>query len=145
MAVLQTTEKFDESTGEIFPHAPKGVYEARITGVKDVVTGDNSKHPGSPMWIIDACLLDPDQETVRVSWFQTLPEGDGTEWMDDAEKTKRWNEIKRLWNAVGLDGSGGQIDSDDLINCELRLDLGVEEYPKDSGKMKNSVKDILAI
>ena len=147
MAIINTTTEFDESEGKAFefPHAQKGVYEAIITEVTDVVSGSNSDHQGTPMWKIEAALLDPAQETVRATWFQRVPSGEGSEWMDAELQKKLWNEIKRLWNAVGLDGDSGQIDSDDLLNLELRLDLSVEEYPKDSGQMKNGVKDVLAI
>jgi hypothetical protein len=147
MAIINTEAQFDESEGKAFefPYAPKGVYEARITAATDKASSANSKNPGTPMWMIEAALTDPEQETVRVTWFQQVPAGEGSEWMDDAQKTKLWNEIKRLWNACGLDGDGGQIDSDDLLNMDIRLDLGVEEYPKDSGTMKNTVKDVLSI
>lgn len=147
MAIITTTAEFEESEGKAFefPYAPKGVYEARITGVTDKTSGDNSKHPGTPMWMIEAAITDPEYETVRVTWFQQVPAGEGSEWMTDEDKVRRWNEIKRLWNAAGLDGNDGQIDSDDLLNMDIRVDLGVEEYPKDSGTMKNTVKDVLSI
>ena len=147
MAVITTNEQFDESEGEAFkfPYAPKGVHEARIVGVTDKASGPNSKQPGTPMWMIEAALTDPAQETVRVTWFQQVPVGEGSEWMDEAKQTRLWNEIKRLWNACGLDGEGGQIDSDDLLNADLRLDLNVEEFPKESGNMKNGVKDVLPL
>lgn len=143
----EQTEKFETSDGELFPSAPAGTYDARIVGVKDHSSGENSKHPGTPMWKIDYALETGDEnDGIRVSSYQTLPAGEGTEWMTEAEVTRRINELKRLWMATGLEiPADGDLDSDELVNCQLQVVLGEEEFPPESGQMKNNVKDVLAI
>lgn len=141
----EQTQALEDSKGELFPSAPAGTYDVRVVGVKDHKSGENSKHPGTPMWKITYALETGDEhDGIRVDSYQTLPAGEGTEWMDASEVTRRINELKRLWMACGLEVSG-ELDSDELVNCQLQAVLGEEEFPKDSGKMKNNVRDVLAI
>jgi hypothetical protein len=143
----EQAQALEESKGELFPSAPAGIYDARIVGVKDHASGENSKHPGTPMWKITYALETGDEnDGIRVDSYQTMPAGEGTDWMDASEVTRRINELKRLWMACGLEiPADGSLDSDDLVNSQLQVSLGQEEFPKDSGKMKNNVKDVLAI
>jgi hypothetical protein len=143
----EVAEKFEASEGELFPVAPSGTYDARIVGVVDKLSGESSMNPGTPMWKITFALETGDEnDGIRVDKYQTLPDGEGTEWMDAGERNRRINEIKRLWMAAGVDiPADGNLDSDELVNCQLQVVLNQEEFPKDSGTMKNNVKDVLAI
>lgn len=143
----EVAEKFEESKGELFPSAPAGTYDARVVGVKDHASGENSKHPGTPMWKITYAIESGDEnDGIRVDSYQSLPGGDGADWMDEGEVTRRVNELKRLWMACGLEiPADGALDSDELVNAQLQVVLGEEEFPPNSGSMKNNVKDVLAI
>lgn len=143
----EQAEKLNESKGELFPSAPAGTYDARIVGVGDHTSGENGKHPGTPMWKITYALETGDEnDAIRVDSYQSLPAGEGTEWMDTSKIQRCINELKRLWMACGLNvPEDGNLDSDELVHCQLQVVLGEEEFPKDSGQMKNNVKDVLAI
>ncbi|MDB4261308.1 DUF669 domain-containing protein [bacterium] len=142
MAVLNLGEKFVEATGEQFPTAPDGVYEARIVAVKDTVSGPNSKHPGTPMWIVEFAIEDAEHENIRVSSFMQLPGMEGSEWMEEKDINRCVNALKRLWDACGMTSEDGDIDSDDLINEQLRIDVELED---NNGKPRNSIRDWLAM
>lgn len=142
--IIEMGESFDASKGELFPTADAGIYDARVVGVAEQKSGENSKHPGTPMWRISYSIEDASSEFdgISINSFQTLPVGEGTEWMEDKDRKRRTDEIKRLWNAAGLAAEGGSIESDDLMNAQLQIVVGLEEF---NGKPSNSIKDVLAI
>lgn len=146
MAILSMGAQFEESDGEVkFPVAEPGVYEARIVGVVDHGTGNKSKHPGTPMWKITFQLDEGEHKGMKINNYQMLPYGDGTEWMEDSERERHIDEIKRLWMATGAPSNGGEVDSDDLLHMQCRIEVGKRADDNDPEKFFNDVNDILSI
>lgn len=145
--IIEIGQKFDEATGERqYPVVPAGIYDARITGVVDCVSGEKSKHPGSPMWKLKFTIEDGDPEVngLSLSTWVRLPIGEGTEWMDDKTREGLINDLKRLWNATNaVVGTNGSLDSDDLLGCTCRIDVTLDN--SDDKQPRNNVNDILPI
>lgn len=146
MAVIDMGQQFVESDGEVaFPVAEAGIYEARIIGVEDHMSGNKSQHPGTPMWKVTFQITEGNHEGMKLRNYMTLPFGDGTDWMSDDDRSMRIDELKRLWMATGAPSEGGQIESDDLIHLSCRIDVGQRKDENDDKKIYNDVNDILPI
>ena len=145
--IMDMGQEFEDANGELFPVAESGIYDARIVSVNEHFSGDRSKHPGSPNWKIVFSIEGGDADGIRVTTWQPLPFGDGTEWMEDQDRKKRINEIKRLWMATGAPSENGAVESDDLVDLQCRID--VLKKPMDEndpeGKQTNDLRDVLSL
>lgn len=126
---------FDEVT-EAKP-VPKGYYELQITGADLTESGENSKHPGSPMIRVSLGFVDLDLNAPNITHYISLPYGEG----DENEKFKllmlkrfcavfsaeleRGVELENF--AMSLPGHTG--------NCEVDLTA-----PNDNGDVFNRLK-----
>ena len=125
-----------ENDGVVFKVAPAGIYEARITASELGTTSDKSKHPGKPQLVITAKVQDEQYSQVQVKGYYSIPHGD----MDAEEVRMNTAKLKRLWIACGLDASDNNIDTDDLLHCNLKVQVGVEKY---NGQDVNRLGDVL--
>jgi len=125
-----------DSDGIVFKAAPAGMYNARIIGVEQGKTSDKSKHPGAPQIVVTYRLQHDDFGSVQVKGYYQIP----TQEMDAEETRRSTSQLKRLWVACGLDTSNPRIDTDDLLHCDVKVQLGVEKY---NGNDVNRLGDVL--
>lgn len=125
-----------ESDGIVFKVAPAGVYEARIVSSELKETSAQSKHPGKPQLQITAKLMSDEFSQVQVKGYYSIPHDE----MDAEEKRMNTAKLKRLWIACGLDAGADALDTDDLLHCNLKVQVGVEKY---NGQDVNRLGDVL--
>jgi hypothetical protein len=143
MSVVDLGNTFENSDGELkFPVVEAGTYNARVIGVEDKSSGPKSQHPGTPMWRVSFAIQDEGGEYhgFKLSKFYTIPAGEGSEWMRDDDKSRRIDELKRLWIATDAPSENGSLESEDLQHCTCRIVVGVSTF---DGKPSNDVKDVL--
>jgi hypothetical protein len=126
-----------ESDGVVFKVAPAGTYAARIVSQEVKETSPMSKHPGSPMLKYSVKLLDEDVQGITVFDQIVLP---SPNWMDEEQVRKSVARLNRLWKACGLDPED-DLDSEDLLNCELRVVIGLDS--DDKFGERNTIKDTI--
>ena len=126
---------FEASEGSGWEPLPKGTYDIRI----DDVTEGLSKQKETPSLIVKGHVEGGSYDQKEVTIFYPLVRGAGFR-------------VKNLIDAAGIDFEEvetGEVndkgkpvtsynfDSDNLVNCLVRFDVTVREYPQDSGKMQN--------
>lgn len=62
--------------------APKAEYELQITAAQATVTGQNSKHPGTPMIKFTLGFTDPEVDSPPFSYFMVFPYEGQTEYLN---------------------------------------------------------------
>lgn len=139
MALIKV-EGLSEASGEVFQPIPAGMYKLRITNVSEVVTGPKSKNPGSPMLKIQTKVTaDNDTGADKVLFMNImLP----TPAMELDKRTMSINRIKRLLLACGLDKAVDEFDTTDLVGCEFK---GVVTLEENNGQKQNQIQDQLPI
>lgn len=148
MAILgmneEMAEQYEEQTGEkSFPVADAGIHEVRVTGVKEMETGPNSKNPGTPMWCVDFVITEEgENKDIKVSNFYQIPGQQGSAWMDEKTVKRQLNDIKQLWMACDVEVVDGNLDTDDLLHASCRLDVTVDP---NGGRPRNNVRDVLPV
>lgn len=70
-----------DDTKEAAP-APKGSYELQITGAQVTETGQNSKHPGTPMIKFTLGFTDPDVNAPNILHYMVFPYDGQTEYLN---------------------------------------------------------------
>lgn len=114
----------------------KGDYELQITGAKVTETGENSKHPGSPMIKITLGFTDPEIDAPTIQHYMTFPvEGD-----ENAKLKNRM--IKRFLAAFQVPYSPEGLDLDNLANEMLghTATVGVgQQPPNENGDIFNNL------
>lgn len=115
----------------------KGKYELMITGSKLTETGENSKHPGAPMFKVTLGFTDPDIQAPVINHFITLPyEGD-----DNANFKLLM--LKRFLVAFNIPYSNEGIDPEalavEMVGHTATLDVGQSE-PNENGDIYNNIQ-----
>lgn len=117
--------------------APKGKYELQVTGAAVTETGENSKHPGAPMFKVTLGFTDQAINAPVITHFITLPfEGD--------ENTNfKLLMLKRFLVAFQIPYSNEGFDLDELaremIGTTASLDVGLSE-PNENGDIFNRIQ-----
>lgn len=116
---------------------PQGQYELQITGAQATETGENSKHPGTPMIRVTLQFTDLELNAPAVNHFLTFPyEGD-----DNA--AFKWLQIKRFLVAFGADVPTEGVDLEsmamDLVSRVATVEVTLTE-PNENGDIFNRLR-----
>jgi hypothetical protein len=115
----------------------KGNYELMITGSKLTETGENSKHPGAPMFKVTLGFTDPEISAPVISHYVTLP------YEGDENANFKLLMLKRFLVAFKIPYSSEGIDPEalatEMIGCTATLPVGLSE-PNDNGDIYNNIQ-----
>ena len=116
--------------------APKGQYEVTITGAEETVTGENSKHPGSPMIKVFIAFTDLELNAANMTHYISLPfEG-------DENANFKLLMLKRFLHLFKL-AKGGEVNLESTIQempgaiAQVEVDL---TEPNDNGDVYNRLR-----
>lgn len=127
------------SDGVVFPVAEVGTYYGKSTKAEITETGNNSKHPQSPMLAVTFRLSGEGSNEALVSHYIVLP---NAEYMTDVEMNRKVAEIKALQLAMGVASSDDELDTDALVNRDVMIAVNVTQY---NGKDTNNIRNIAPV
>lgn len=117
--------------------APKGNYELMITGATLTETGENSKHPGAPMFKVTLGFVDQEINAPVITHFITLP------YEGDENANFKLLMLKRFLLAFKIPYSTEGIDPEQLVvemnGHTATLDVGLSE-PNENGDIFNRIQ-----
>lgn len=125
-----------KNDGVVFRAVPAGIYEAKVQGVEIKPASTSSKHPGKPILFVAFKLQGDEGLGNIVRGIYMIPHDE----MESGEIDKNTAKLKRLWMACGLDSESDDIETDDLLHADLKVQVSVEQY---EGKDVNRVTDTL--
>lgn len=114
--------------------APLGRYNLQITGCEEVVTGPNSKQPGSPMFKINIGFAD-NPEYLNFRHYIVLPDG-------SEENAGRLIGLRRFLELFKIPYSSDGIDTEkmasDMLGATANAEVQLGE-PNDNGQAYNNL------
>ena len=117
--------------------APKGSYELQITGAQLTETGENSKHPGAPMYKVTLGFTNLELNAPNITHYVTLP------YEGDENAAFKLLMLKRFLSAFSIPYSSDGIDLEDLAFAMIgkagQAEVDLTE-PNGNGDIYNSLK-----
>lgn len=116
---------------------PKGNYELQITGATPTETGQNSKHPGTPMIKFTLGFVDPNVNANTFNHYMVFP-------YDGQENTSfTWLNIKRFLRHFNIEvTTEGGLDTEavafEALGKSAMCEVGQTE-PNDKGDVYNQL------
>ncbi|MEM3041477.1 MAG: DUF669 domain-containing protein [Nitrososphaerota archaeon] len=123
----------DDFMAELEP-VPPGIYNVRITSADIGTSRSGNPKLTLKYTILDDFADDGNGNTVKVGGrviFEDIPLLEQTAWR-----------IGRLYKALGYDSIGSEIDTDELLNMELQLEVGLDRVIR-NGQETDDLRNVV--